>query len=108
MQKVHTRLLLVVLLTVTWGLAPRAVVQRSPANPVVIPFELGTRHIFVKATVNGSRPLSFIFDTGANQALLRLDVAKELNLRLEGEVRSGGAGPGTQVGSQVRKANWSL
>ncbi|HEX5068609.1 MAG TPA: aspartyl protease family protein [Vicinamibacterales bacterium] len=100
--------MLIALLTVAWGLVPGAAVQRSPASPVVIPFELGTRHIFLKATVNGSRPLSFIFDTGANQALLRLDVARELNLRLEGEVRSGGAGPGTQVGSQVRKATWSL
>ena len=108
MPKVSPRVLLAALVSVAWGLASQAAVQRSPANPVVIPFELGTRHIIVQATVNGSRPLSFVFDTGANQALVRMDVARELKLNLEGEVRSGGAGPGSQVGSQVRRASWSL
>lgn len=108
MPKVYPRVLLAALLVLTVGLATHAAVQPSPSKPVVIPFELGTRHIIVQATVNGSRPLSFVLDTGANQALVRMDVAKELKLSLEGEVRSGGAGAGTQVGSQVRRANWSL
>ncbi len=109
MLKVHPRrVLAAVLLTVASGLAAHAAVQPSPARPVVIPFELGTRHILVQATVNGSRPLSFVLDTGANQAIVRMEIAKELNLSLEGEVKVGGAGPGQQAGSQVRRANWSL
>ena len=83
--------------------------DRSGAPDVVaIPFELAGRHIIVKVTVGASRPLSFVFDTGAHAAIIRMDVAKELGLRLEGEVRSGGAGPGTQTGSFVRGAQWSL
>jgi hypothetical protein len=108
MAKVSSRILLVCLLAIAWDLAPSAAVQRPATQPVVIPFELGTHHIVVKATVNGSRPLSFVLDTGANQAIVRTDVAKELNLTMEGEVHTGGAGPGTQVGSLVRRATWSL
>lgn len=107
MPKVSRRALLASLLVAAWGFAPHASVQRTSTTAVVIPFELVTHHIIIKATVNGSRPLSFVFDTGANQALVRMDVARELNLKLEGEVRTGGAGPGTQVGSQVRQATWS-
>jgi hypothetical protein len=108
MPKAYSRTLLAALLVAAWSLSPDAAVQKAPAHPVVIPFETGPRHIIVQATVNGSRPLSFIFDTGANQAIVRMDVAKELNLNLEGEVHTGGAGAGTQTGSQVKRANWSL
>jgi len=107
MPKVSRRTLFACLLLVSWGFAPHAAVQKPSTSPVVIPFELVTHHILIKGTVNGSRPLSFVFDTGANQALVRMDVAKELNLALEGDVHAGGAGGGMQSGSQVRRANWS-
>jgi hypothetical protein len=84
-----------------------AAVQKPAASPVVIPFELGVRHIVVKVTVNGSRPLSFVLDTGANAAIIRSSVARELKLSLEGEVRAGGAGAGTQTGSLVKNATWA-
>jgi hypothetical protein len=84
-----------------------AAAQARP-SPVVIPFELATRHIIVKASVNKSRPLSFIFDTGADAAIVRLDIAKELGLELTGAVTARGAGPGTQAGRLVSNANWSL
>ena len=88
---------------------PQAVARQKPAAaPVVVPFELATRHIVVKVTVNGSRPLSFVFDTGASAAIVRSDVAKELRLSLQGEARAGGAGGGFQTGSLVRNATWSL
>ena len=80
--------------------------QRS--GPIVIPFELATRHILVKVTVNHSRPLTFILDTGAGSAIMRLDVANELGLKLEGNVNIGGAGEGSQSGKLVRGAAWSL
>lgn len=76
--------------------------------PVTIPFDLATRHIMVKAAIGNSRPLNFVLDTGANTALVRLDVAKELGLKLEGTLNVGGAGPGVQQGRFVRGANWSL
>ena len=85
-----------------------ALVQQAPAAPVSIPFELAVRHIVVKGTVNKSRPLAFVLDTGANRAIVRLDVAKELGLSLHGNVRTGGAGAGSQQGFLVRDASWSL
>ena len=87
--------------------AARAAVPQT-ASPISIPIELATRHVIVKATVNKSRPLSFVLDTGADTAIVRSDVAKELGLTLEGTVNIGGAGPGTQSGSLVRNATWSL
>lgn len=81
----------------------------APARAVVtIPFEPSIRHILVKATVNNSRPLSFVLDTGASVALVRTDVARELGLQLGAPVKVGGAGPGTQSGNFVSGATWSL
>jgi hypothetical protein len=87
---------------------PAATPQRAPAAPTTIPFELANRHIIVKARVNNSRPLSFVLDTGATAAIVRMDVAKELGLALGGSVNARGAGPGTQAGAQVKNARWSL
>ena len=88
-------------------LAPSAI-QVTATRPVTIPFELVNRHVIVKATVNKSRPLSFVLDTGANLAIVRSDVARALNLRLAGSVTSRGAGPGVQAGNRVSGATWSL
>jgi hypothetical protein len=93
------------------GPVPRAVAQRPAATSaaVEIPFELATRHVLVKVTVNQSRPLSFVLDTGAHIAIVRTEVARELGLKLEGTVNVGGAGTGAaQTGSFVRDARWSL
>jgi aspartyl protease len=82
--------------------------QRGAAAAVSIPFELATHHVIVKAQVNGSRPLSFLLDTGANVAIVRMDTARELGLSLHGNVNARGAGAGTQAGSRVSNAAWSL
>ena len=87
---------------------PVVVAQQAAATAVRIPFELATRHVILQVKVNGSRPLSFVLDSGADVALVRLDVAKELGLALHGSVRTGGAGPGTQEGKLVNDATWSL
>src|SRR5262245_13388769 len=76
--------------------------------PATIPFELATHHIIVKVRVNKSRPLSFVLETGASVAIVRTDVARELGLSLHGSVNGRGAGSGTQAGSRVRDATWSL
>lgn len=85
-----------------------SVALQAPAPVARIPFELVPRHIILQATVNNSRPLSFILDTGANIALVRSDTAKELGLSLYGSANAGGAGAGSQAGHQVRGARWSL
>lgn len=77
---------------VVGGTVPRARdVQPAAPAPITIPFELVTRHIIVQVSVNKSRPLAFVLDTGANQAIVRMDVAKELGLSLIGSVSAGEA-----------------
>src|SRR5262245_22055446 len=85
------------------------------SNPValsadVIPFELVTGHIVLKVNVNNSRPLSFVLDTGAKPAIIKLDRAKELGLQLHGQVNAGGAGSGaaSRLGAFVQGANFSI
>ena len=85
-----------------------SIVAVQPASATTIPFEVASRHIVVQVKVNNSRPLSFVLDTGANRAIVRLDTAKELGLTLQGEVRTGGAGSGAAAGQLVKGANWSL
>lgn len=97
--------ILLVYLAFTTGLGQ----QTAPATTEVsIPFEMVTRHIVVKVTVDKSRPLSFVFDTGAGRGMIDLDRAKELGLNLEGKIRVGGAGAQTQTGAMVRNSRWSL
>src|SRR6185295_9950003 len=102
--------LLVLVLTVAGATisAAQPAAQSATPPPVTIPFELVSRHIMVKVKVNNSRPLSFVFDTGDKFGIVDSDVAKELNLSLEGQVRVGGAGADTMLGSYVKTAKWSL
>lgn len=69
---------------------------RLPAT-VTIPFELVNRHVMLKATVGGSsRPLWVILDTGDKFAVLDLDAARELGLKLGKAVRVQGVGAETE------------
>jgi len=76
--------------------------KETGSTPIVIPFELVTRHILIKVRINNSDPLWFIFDTGDKVAIVDLERAKSLGLSLQGEVNVGGAGAGTVKGSMVR------
>jgi len=78
------------------------------AAPVSVPFDLVTRHIILQVKVNNSRPLSFVLDTGDRVGIIDIDVAKELGLKLQGQVRVGGAGSETLLGSTVQDATWTL
>src|SRR5215475_10377166 len=82
--------------------------KTAAAAPVSIPFELVTRHIVLQIRINNSRPLSFVLDTGDRVGIVDIDVAKELGLKLQGEVHIGGAGSETLLGSAVQEANWTL
>lgn len=81
---------------------------QKTADPVVIPFELVTRHILIRVKINNSGPLWFIFDTGDKVAILDLERAKSLGLSMDGEVNIGGAGAGTLRGSMVRDASLTV
>ena len=83
--------------------------EASASKPVVtIPFKLVTRHIVVPVKINNSRSLSFVFDTGDKVGIVDIARAKELGLDLHGQVRIGGAGSDTLLGSYVRGAIWKL
>lgn len=103
---------LLVVCLLTAGVASPAGLATSQAfrlaSAVTLPFELVTRHIVLPATVNQSRPLSFVLDTGANSVIVDLGRAKELGLSLAGEVKAGGVGSQTTTGSFVKDATLSV
>jgi PDZ domain/Aspartyl protease len=83
--------------------------SQIPVSAVPIPFELVNRHIVLKVKVNNSRPLSFVLDTGDKFAIVNLDRAKEFGLKLQGEVRMGGAGAAeVPSGAFVRDASFTI
>ena len=97
--------ILLVYLAFTTGLGQ----QTAPATAEVsIPFDMVTRHIMVKVKVDKSRPLSFVFDTGAGRGMIDIDRAKELGLNLVGRIRVGGAGSQTHTGAMVQNSRWAL
>jgi aspartyl protease/PDZ domain-containing protein len=101
--------ILLLSLTLTTGLSQQTPTLRTTDTAVVsIPFEMVTRHIVLKTTVDKSRPLSFVFDTGANNGIIDIDLAKQLGLNLYGRIGVGGAGSQTLTGALVRDARWSL
>jgi predicted aspartyl protease len=63
----------------------------SGTSALAIPFELVDSHIYLRVSVNGSPPLSFILDTGAGYNVLSLRNAKSLGmgLQLVGKVEGG-------------------
>jgi len=97
-------------------LLPTAASRTIQSNPqvalssaaVAIPFELVNRHIVLKVRVGNSRPLSFLLDTGDQFAIINLDRAKELGLKLQGEVHVGGAGSGVSTGAYVRDSSFTI
>lgn len=93
-------------------LAATAVTQTQvkPAGKSVttVPFELVARHIVVQVRINNSRPLSFVLDTGDRVGIVDIDVAKELGLKLQGQIRVGGVGSDTLSGAMVEDATWTL
>jgi PDZ domain/Aspartyl protease len=102
-------ILLVSLVFTTGGLTQQtASVRSTQSAPLSIPFELVARHIVLKIQVNNSRPLSFIFDTGDKVGVIDIDRARELRLKLERQIRVGGAGAQTLTGATVQDARWSL
>lgn len=75
--------------------------------PATVPFELNNRHIILKGKVN-SQPIEFVLDTGDQYAIVDLDLAKRMNLNLDGQVRVGGAGASVSMGAFVKDATFTL
>jgi hypothetical protein len=64
----------------------------SEPKSATVPFDLYKNQIFVPLQVNGSRPLWFILDTGANTAAIDEAIAQELGLKAEGGGETQGVG----------------
>jgi hypothetical protein len=52
----------------------------SPKPVAIVPFELVLNHVFVRASVNNSEPLSLVVDTGVLDTLI--DASRSIQLRL--------------------------
>jgi len=78
------------------------------SSAVTIPFELVNRHVVLQVQVDNSRPLSFVLDTGDQFAIINLERARELGLKLEGEIHMGGAGSAISTGAFVRDSRFTI
>jgi len=77
------------------GPPPAQVVFPEGEKVVEIPFEFVRNKIIIPVSVNGSKTLPFVLDTGAPIAVLKNKAtAKDLNLTMMGKARVGGAGEG--------------
>lgn len=72
-----------------------------------IPLEIDNNIILMRVSVNGSKPLRFIFDTGASHSAINSKRAVELWLKTRGEA-SGTATGGRIRGSYVRGVSLSV
>lgn len=74
----------------------------------LVPFDLYKNQIFVPMQVNGSRPLWFILDTGANTAALDETIAQELGLKPEGGAETQGVGSNSVQMKFLKNVKFSL
>ena len=61
------------------------------AHETTVPFHLWNNHIYADVSVNGSKPMTFIFDTGGH-SILTPQAAKALGIVAKGNLTSGGGG----------------
>jgi hypothetical protein len=81
-------------LEITWAAPDRKI--------VVIPFESPNNMILLHVSVNGSKPLWFVLDSGSSYCLIDLNRAKALGLQFESSVEGQGAGAGTYAVQVIR------
>src|SRR5437763_6458140 len=87
---------------VSFGQTPKHVTQGpdvsfvSTGRQTEIPFTIANNLVVLKASVNGSTPAWFIFDTGAESTIIDAALAKSLSLKQSGTtVGTGSAGSAT-------------
>ena len=86
--------------------APR-VQFTSGDSALNIPLEIDNNIILMLVRVNDSKPLKFIFDTGASASLIDESRAKELGLKAKGKVSGTATGGNIQV-SLIRDVSLSV
>lgn len=61
------------------------------AHETTVPFRLLNNHVYAQVSVNGSKPMTFILDTGGH-SILTPETAKALGVASKGNVTASGAG----------------
>jgi hypothetical protein len=88
---------------------PRPIEESSTAaRAATIPFELVRGHVVLSVTVDDSRPLSFLLDTGNKFAVIELACAKELGVKLGAAVQVKGVGPRETSGTFVESGMFKV
>ncbi len=62
------------------------------SKSVRLSFRYGTRHVWVRASINGAPPADFLFDTGAGVTAIDRAYAREIGLQTEGRMGVDGMG----------------
>jgi hypothetical protein len=83
---------------------------RSSGNELIasIPFEESGSSVFLPVSVNGSPPLWFNLDSGANTCLVDVSHAKQLGIKLQETKQGTGAGAGPVTYFTIRKEDASF
>lgn len=79
----------------------------SGKSSLGIPLEVDNNIILLRVSVNNSKPLRFIFDTGASSSAISSKRAAELGLKSQGQVRADATG-GTVEGSAIGDVELSV
>lgn len=79
----------------------------SGESSLRIPLEIDNNILLLQVRVNGSRPLKFIFDTGASHSIINSQRAEELGLKTQGEARGNATG-GKIQGTYVKGVTLSV
>src|ERR671938_690303 len=84
----------------------------SPAgkSSVEVPFEVVRNLMVIPVSINGSRPLRFVLDTGAQGTFLQnAEIADSLNLKIVGKVAVRGVGSGPRrEASRAEGVNFNI
>lgn len=76
---------------------------------VEVPFEISGNWMVIPISINGSRPLRFVLDTGAQGTFLQnKEVADSLNLKITGKMQIQGAGGPGREASIVENVTFNI
>lgn len=73
-----------------------------------IPFQLVNRDIYIQVSINNSKPLWFILDTGDKYAAVDLALARSLGVEFGDQVAVGGGGKNVVMGNFVKNTPFSV
>ncbi len=83
------------------GLRANRVAWRKASGRIDVPFRYGTRHVWIKASINGAPPADFLLDTGCSITAIDRHYADRIGLKAEGTMAVQGVA-GTDEGSFAR------